>query len=109
MVGGLQLRSGETKMRQAPGAVEALRHTAKLAPCCLRTQDDDNLPVPPDLLLLSVPQAARLLGVSRTGLYGLVRAGTIETIKVGGLRKVPRQALVTFIENRCAVQRTSVR
>jgi excisionase family DNA binding protein len=49
-------------------------------------------------LLYSVPEAARLLGVGRTYMFRLIAAGEIESIKVGKLRKIPRDALGRYID-----------
>ena len=51
-------------------------------------------------LLYSVPEAARLLGVGRTYMFRLISAGEIESIKVGKLRKIPRDALGRYIDQR---------
>lgn len=40
--------------------------------------------------LYTVEEAARLLYLSRTGVYGLIRNGEIRSVRVGGRRLVPR-------------------
>jgi excisionase family DNA binding protein len=50
------------------------------------------------VLLYSVPEAARLLGVGRTYMFRLIAAGEIESIKVGKLRKIPHDALGCYID-----------
>lgn len=52
-----------------------------------------------DRLLLSPVEAAAALGLSRAKLYQLMAAGEIENVKLGRSRKIPRDALDTFIEN----------
>ena len=49
-------------------------------------------------LLYSVPEAARLLGVGRTYMFRLLATGQVESIKVGKLRKIPRDALSHYID-----------
>ena len=50
-----------------------------------------------DRLLLTVSDAARRLGISRSLFYELLAAGDIESIHVGRLRRVPVQALADFV------------
>lgn len=54
-------------------------------------------------ILLSVPEAAYELGLGRTRVYELMRDGTLESVHVGRLRKIPATALVDFVE-RCRRQ-----
>ncbi len=49
-------------------------------------------------LLYSVPEAGRLLGVGRTYIFRLIASGEIESIKLGKLRKIPRDALGRYID-----------
>jgi excisionase family DNA binding protein len=49
-------------------------------------------------LLYSVPEAARLLGVGRTYMFRLIASGEVESIKLGKLRKIPRDALGRYID-----------
>lgn len=45
-------------------------------------------------LTYSIPQVARLLGISRSGAYRLAREGSIPCLRIGpGRVVVPRQAL----------------
>lgn len=50
-----------------------------------------------DPLLLSIKQVADRLNMSRSKVYGLIAAGTIASMKVGRLTRVPRQELEIFI------------
>lgn len=43
--------------------------------------------------LYAIPEAAALLGVSRTALYDQLAAGRIRSVKVGRRRLVPGQAI----------------
>ena len=47
--------------------------------------------------LLSVEQAAKVLGVSRSTMFEIIKAGEIETVKVGRLRRVPADAIDAYI------------
>jgi hypothetical protein len=48
-------------------------------------------------LLLSVPEAAVMLGLTPKGLWTMIGRRDIETVKVGGLRKVPLCAIESYI------------
>ncbi len=50
-------------------------------------------------LLYTVDEAAQLLSISRAALYPRVIAGEVESITIGRSRRIPRQALLDFIEN----------
>jgi len=50
-----------------------------------------------DRILLTVPDAARRLGISRSLLYQLLADGEVESIHVGRLRRVPVDALVAYV------------
>lgn len=52
---------------------------------------------PPAKLLLRVEEAADLLGLSRTRVFELIGAGQLESVKVGGSRRVPRAAVEAFV------------
>jgi excisionase family DNA binding protein len=51
-----------------------------------------------DKLLLSPEEGADLLGVGRTQMFELIARNEIESFKIGRLRKVPRDAIDTYIE-----------
>lgn len=48
-------------------------------------------------LLLRPEEAAEALSVSRTTLYGLMASGAIRSVKVGGLRRIPVEALENYV------------
>jgi excisionase family DNA binding protein len=48
-------------------------------------------------LVLTVEEAAERLGVGRTMMYSLVKSGAIESICIGRLRRIPQDALETFV------------
>jgi excisionase family DNA binding protein len=49
-------------------------------------------------LLLTVSEAAHLLGIGRSLLYELLAGGQVESIHVGRLRRIPADALATYID-----------
>jgi excisionase family DNA binding protein len=49
-------------------------------------------------LVLSVPEAAKLLGISRPTAYAAVRSGQIPSLGIGSRIVVPRAALVKLLE-----------
>lgn len=53
----------------------------------------DEFPV----LLMSPEAAARVLGVGRTKVYELMRSGALRSVRVGGLRRIPVEALKEFV------------
>ncbi|PFG75150.1 helix-turn-helix domain-containing protein [Tepidiforma thermophila] len=50
-----------------------------------------------DRLTCTVEEAARLLGISRTLAYRLVKSGKLPSFKVGKRRLIPVTAVETFI------------
>ena len=60
----------------------------------MKTEAAENgLPV----LLVRPEDAARVLGVSRTKVYELIRCGALGSVRVGGLRRIPVAALNEFV------------
>ena len=53
--------------------------------------------VDPTLVLLTVEEAARRLGIGRTTCFRLVLAGEIESVTVGRLRRVPADAVTAYV------------
>lgn len=51
----------------------------------------------PGRLLLRVEEAADLLGVGRTRVYELIGSGALQSVKIGGSRRVPAAALRAFV------------
>lgn len=56
---------------------------------------------PEERLVLTVSQAAVLLGISRAFAYELVARGELPVIRLGRRRLVPRRALVALVEDTC--------
>jgi len=49
-------------------------------------------------LLYTPTEAADLLGVSRSTLYELLRAGEIASVRIGRSRRVPATALIAYVD-----------
>jgi excisionase family DNA binding protein len=68
----------------------------------LRSPTEDNTDghsgdMPPQVLL-TPEEAANALRISRSRLYELVRSGTIESVRIDRLRRIPTQALREYID-----------
>jgi len=55
-------------------------------------------PAPAPVRPLSIPEAAAMLGVSRSTLYAEIQAGRCRSVKVGGRRLVPTSALAEYVD-----------
>jgi excisionase family DNA binding protein len=51
-------------------------------------------------LLLRIDEVAQLIGVSRTTAYALVNKRELPSVRIGGLLRIPADALRTLIEER---------
>ena len=49
-------------------------------------------------ILYSVEEAAGLLGIGRTFMFHLLATGEIDSLKIGRLRKIPRDAIDGYID-----------
>jgi excisionase family DNA binding protein len=56
-------------------------------------------------MLLTIPEAARVLSVGRTTMYALIDAGAIEVVHIGRCIRVPIEAIRLFVEERRAESR----
>ncbi|MFB6774455.1 helix-turn-helix domain-containing protein [Streptomyces sp. NPDC056337] len=61
----------------------------------------------PAPVLLTVEEAARCLRIGRTTCYALIRAGELESLTIGGLRRVPADAPAAYIARRRAERRAA--
>lgn len=61
------------------------------------TANGNGLP-PDDQIAYKVPHAAQVIDLSERQMWELVRSGEIESIKIGASRRIPRAALVAYIE-----------
>jgi len=51
----------------------------------------------PVRIVLTVEEAAERLGIGRTLMYALVMAGEVESVHIGRLRRIPTDALDSYI------------
>ncbi|WP_141925390.1 helix-turn-helix domain-containing protein [Haloactinospora alba] len=54
--------------------------------------------------LLTVPEAARALAISRSKLYELIAVGSVRSLKIDGCRRVPVESLDDYISSRLAAE-----
>ncbi|MCX2728804.1 helix-turn-helix domain-containing protein [Saccharopolyspora sp. NFXS83] len=47
----------------------------------------------PARVLLTVEEAAERLGIGRTTTYALVRSGELDSVRIGRLRRIPKEAI----------------
>ena len=57
-------------------------------------------------LLMTVPEAAEALVISRSKLYELMGSGTIASIRIDGSRRIPLAALEEYV-SRLLAERTA--
>ena len=61
----------------------------------------DALVIPEDVmdkLLLTPTEAANTLGIGRSKVYELLKNGQLQSVHIGACRRVPTEALKTFLE-----------
>ncbi len=49
-------------------------------------------------LLLTVPEAAKALAISRSKLYELLTSGAVRSVRIDGSRRIPLNALNAYID-----------
>ena len=49
-------------------------------------------------VLLTVPQAAHLLGIKRTKLYELLASGDLPSVRIGSCRRIHRSSLEDYVQ-----------
>ncbi|WP_019874563.1 excisionase family DNA-binding protein [Sporichthya polymorpha] len=60
---------------------------------------------PTPRIVLTVEQAAESLGIGRTLMYELISTGTVESVLIGRLRRIPAGALADYVERLRAANR----
>lgn len=55
-------------------------------------------------VLLTVEAAAKQLSIGRTTMYALIKAGHIDTVRIGQLRRIPATALAAYVQQLDAEQ-----
>jgi excisionase family DNA binding protein len=78
------------------------REESQVEPTELTAIESDGVELPPhcQVWLVTLPAAARLLGVSRSKLYELVAAGELPTVRIGRSRRIAVADLEEFVR-RC--------
>ncbi|MFJ4469746.1 excisionase family DNA-binding protein [Streptomyces sp. NPDC089424] len=61
----------------------------------------------PAPVVLTVEEAARCLRIGRTTCFALIRTGELESLLIGGLRRVPADAPAAYLARRRAEQRAA--
>ena len=56
----------------------------------------------PEPILLTIPEAARLLSIGRTMAYELISAGELEVVHIGRAARVPVEAVREYVDRRRA-------
>ena len=51
--------------------------------------------------VMTVHQAREALGVGRTGVYKLIDQGLLKCFKIGNAYKIPKYALIEYINSSC--------
>ncbi|WRZ92638.1 excisionase family DNA-binding protein [Streptomyces sp. NBC_01007] len=73
--------------------------------------DHDTLTTPTDddttLVLLEVEEAARRLCIGRTTCFALIGSGELESVMIGGLRRVPVDAIPEYVTRLRTAQRAA--
>ena len=54
-------------------------------------------------LMLSVPEVAKVLGISRAGAYELVRSDSFPKIRIGNRIVVPKDKFIQWIEDQTEI------
>jgi excisionase family DNA binding protein len=49
-------------------------------------------------LLLTVPEAAKTLSISRSKLYELLATGALRSVRIDGSRRIPMTSLTAYID-----------
>ena len=60
-----------------------------------------------DQLLYGPEEGAKIIGIQRTTMFDLLRRGEIESVKLGRLRRIPRDALVAYVARLREEQRSN--
>lgn len=48
-------------------------------------------------ILYRAEEAATLMSLSRTAVFGLIRSGDLQTVKIGGRRRIPRSSIEDYV------------
>jgi excisionase family DNA binding protein len=59
-------------------------------------------------LMLSIPEVGLRLGIGRTSVYGLIKRGTLKTIKLGTRTLIPTEDVMQFVAELKRSQHASI-
>jgi excisionase family DNA binding protein len=65
--------------------------------------DSDPEPAP---LLLTIPDAGRLLGLGRTTMYELIGSGEVEVVHIGRAARIPLESVERFVDRLRSMSQT---
>lgn len=54
-------------------------------------------PPPAAKILYRAEEAATLLSISRTAVFGLIRSGELSAIRIGGRRRIPHTSIEDYV------------
>lgn len=54
-------------------------------------------------MLYRAEEAASLLSISRTAVFGLIRDGELRAVKIGGRRRIPHSSIEDYVTRQLAV------
>ena len=49
-------------------------------------------------LLFTAEETAKVLGIGRSKVYELLRAGVIQSVRIGACRRIPAAAIIDYVE-----------
>lgn len=58
--------------------------------------------------VLSVKEVCQALQIGRVGVYKLLEAGEIYSFKIGKVYKIPKDSLITYVNQRCGTKKGAV-
>jgi excisionase family DNA binding protein len=73
----------------------------KAADAAGQPADSESAPV-----LLTIPEAGRLLGLGRTTMYELIGAGEVEVVHIGRAARIPLESVERFVDRLRSVSHT---
>lgn len=54
--------------------------------------------------VLGIKDLRQALGIGRTGAYKLLEAGKIQSFKIGNTYKIPKSALIDYVNQQCPTE-----
>jgi len=54
-------------------------------------------PLPAGKILYRAEEAAKIMSLSRTAVFGLIRSDDLDTIKIGNLRRIPHTSIEDYV------------